>query len=151
MSFNPLYGDLDAPPKTFDPPLPSLPQPVNGQPFSPHATVVPSSALPPVYEEVSASKQAAKQAAKLAANPQYGAVGGANGATPNPQYGSSQGLEKPPDNTGDHMYASLKEPVAMTEKQKLSLQYAQPYEHVQSPRKPEPEGVVIVTSPQKSL
>ena len=63
------------------------------------------------------------------------------------------------------MYASLKEPVAVSEKQKLSQQYAQPYEHVQSPRKPEPEGGVIVTednvsynapstvssSPQKSL
>ena len=159
MSFNPLYGD--APPQTFDPPLPSPPQSSNGHA---HDTITLPSNLPPVYEEVSA----ARQAAKLAANPQYGAVGGAkgggaNGATPNPQYSTSPGgrLEKPAPE--EHMYASLKEPGVVTAQQK---QYAQPYEHVQSSKAPPPGGVVIktddnvsynassnasVSSPQKSL
>ena len=164
MSFNPLYGDHSAPPlSTFEPPLPCLPQrlPSNGSgPQSPHETITLPSNLPPVYEEISL----AKAAAKLAANPQYGAVGGANGATLNPQYGSTQAQDK-----DEHMYASLKEPGALPRAPpKLvvptSSQYAMPYEHVRQPRPV--EGVAITTddnvsynvspassttSPQKSL
>ena len=165
MSFNPLYGD--APPqKIIDPPLPSVPS--NGNAV--HDTITLPSDLPPVYEEVSA----AKQAAKLAANPQYGAVGGANGGTLNPQYSTPPGvLNKPPGE--DHMYASLKEPGHLSTDQKMtSLQYAQPYEHVRLPNNPggvvnssqtppTTEGVTISTNnnvsynvpstspPQKSL
>ena len=159
MSFNPLYGDHSAPAKLFDPPLPSLPQPSNG---GPHDTITLPSNPPPVYEEVTA----AKQAAKLAANPQYGGVGGgANGATPNPQYGFPQIRDKPA--AEEHMYASLHEPGPLSGQQKLSSQYAQPYEHVQlSPKAVAPERVDISTddnvsynvspassaaSPQKSL
>ena len=99
MSFNSLYGD--APATTFDPPLPSLPRVANGG----ESIILPSDLPPPLYEEVSASRKAAK----LAANPQYGAVGGANRATPNPQYGSLPGKLLAPL-TEEHMYASLKDP-----------------------------------------
>lgn len=124
ISYNPLYGD--APATTFDPPLPSLPRTANGE-----SITLPSDAPPPLYEEVSASRRAAK----LAQNPQYGAVGGANGATPNPKY------EAPPTNLSaaganeEHMYASLHEPSQLVSPQH-SLQYAQPYEHVQSSQAP---------------
>ena len=140
MSFNPLYGDHSAPSKTFDPPLPALPQPTNGQPIYPHNKITLPSTLPPVYEQISV-----KQDTKLAANPQYGAVGGANGATPNPQYVSSPSLDKASVEASGHMYASLQEPGALPVQQKLSSQYAQPYEHVRVLQPPAVEGVVITT------
>ena len=143
MSFNPLYGE--APATTFDPPLPSLPRVANGG----ESITLPSDLPPPLYEEVSASRKAAK----LAANPQYGAVGGANGATPNPQYGPPpRKLVAPP--TEEHMYASLKDPSHLQTsrlEQQTALQYAQPYEHVQSSHAPPTlappttEGVAILT------
>ena len=129
ISYNPLYGD--APATTFDPPLPSLPRTANGE-----SITLPSDAPPPLYEAVSASRRAAK----LAQNPQYGAVGGVNGATPNPKY------KAPPTNllagaNEEHMYASLSQLVSPQH----SLQYAQPYEHVQSSQAPPTGGVAILT------
>ncbi|CAI8002957.1 hypothetical protein GBAR_LOCUS3513, partial [Geodia barretti] len=132
MSFNPLYGDAGAP--TFDPPLPSIPHgAANGD-----SITLPSHVRPPLYEEVAASRRAAK----LAANPKYGAVGGANGATPNPQYGAPPGQQVTRQSNEEHMYASLKDPRQLSPTQTQCLQYAQPYEHVASSHAPPPsEGV----------
>ena len=132
MSFNPLYGDAGAP--TFDPPLPSIPHgAANGD-----SITLPSHVRPPLYEEVAASRRAAK----LAANPKYGAVGGANGATPNPQYGAPPSQQVTRQSNEEHMYASLKDPRQLSPTQTQSLQYAQPYEHVASSHAPPPsEGV----------
>ena len=148
MSFNPLYGDAGAP--TFDPPLPSIPrEAANGG----DSITLPSDVRPPLYEEVSA-----RRAAKLAANPQYGAVGGTNGATPNPQYGATPTQQLARSSNEEHMYASLHDPKQLSPQQKLSLEYAQPYEHVTSSHAtpptggvaipqapPPPQGVVILT------
>ncbi|CAI8046164.1 hypothetical protein GBAR_LOCUS25513 [Geodia barretti] len=99
---------------------------------------LPSHVRPPLYEEVAASRRAAK----LAANPKYGAVGGANGATPNPQYGAPPSQQVTRQSNEEHMYASLKDPRQLLPTQTQSLQYAQPYEHVASSHAPPPsEGV----------
>ncbi|CAI8046162.1 hypothetical protein GBAR_LOCUS25513 [Geodia barretti] len=85
---------------------------------------------------------ASRRAAKLAANPKYGAVGGANGATPNPQYGAPPSQQVTRQSNEEHMYASLKDPRQLLPTQTQSLQYAQPYEHVASSHAPPPsEGV----------
>ena len=131
MSFNPLYGDAGAP--TFDPPLPLIP---HGAANGGDSITLPSHDRPPLYEEVSASRRAAK----LAANPQYGAVGGSNGATVNPQYGAPPSQQLTKSGNEEHMYASLKDPAALSPTQKQSLQYALPYEHVASSHTPS-EGV----------
>ena len=138
MSFNPLYGDAGAP--NFDPPLPSIPHgAANGE-----SITLPSHDRPPLYEEVAASRRAAK----LAANPKYGAVGGANGATPNPQYGAAPSQQVMRQSNEEHMYASLKDPRQLSPTETASLQYAQPYEHVASSHAPPPsEGVAAPYAP----